>query len=191
MCGVVLVAVLLPCFFCGEGRARVENVGSCVAIIETITILLLCFVVFCVYWGFRTTRNAFIRKPGSGAKRAGMRNSARNITRYTSQTQQLTGTRILRSTGSCEAGGGGATHSLGDDGVMPEISWNDAPQEEAGANEAFSRREGGAGRAARPRTAWNSGVMEEDVERNGALAGGRRVDYCLQVICTTVRRRHK
>lgn len=28
---------------------------------------------------------------------------------------------------------------------------------------------------------WESCVMEEDMERNGALAGGRRVDYCLQV----------
>lgn len=28
---------------------------------------------------------------------------------------------------------------------------------------------------------WESSVMEEDLERNGALAGGRRVDYCLQV----------
>lgn len=28
---------------------------------------------------------------------------------------------------------------------------------------------------------WESGVVDEDVERNGALAGGRRVDYCLQV----------
>ncbi|CAM9574706.1 unnamed protein product [Ectocarpus sp. 13 AM-2016] len=34
------------------------------------------------------------------------------------------------------------------------------------------------GRAAR--AAWQSAVMEEDLERNGALAGGRRVDYCLQ-----------
>lgn len=31
------------------------------------------------------------------------------------------------------------------------------------------------------RVAWENGVMEEDLERNGALAGGRRVDYCLQV----------
>ncbi|CBN78492.1 DDHD domain-containing protein [Ectocarpus siliculosus] len=30
------------------------------------------------------------------------------------------------------------------------------------------------------RAAWQSAVMEEDLERNGALAGGRRVDYCLQ-----------
>lgn len=30
--------------------------------------------------------------------------------------------------------------------------------------------------------AWQNGVMEEDLERNGALAGGRRVDYCLQVM---------
>lgn len=28
---------------------------------------------------------------------------------------------------------------------------------------------------------WMGAVMEEDVERNGAIAGGRRVDYCLQV----------
>ena len=28
---------------------------------------------------------------------------------------------------------------------------------------------------------WTRKIMEEDVERNGALAGGRRVDYCLQV----------
>ncbi|CAN0198976.1 unnamed protein product, partial [Laminaria digitata] len=35
-----------------------------------------------------------------------------------------------------------------------------------------------ASRAARK--SWQSGVMEEDLERNGALAGGRRVDYCLQ-----------
>lgn len=43
------------------------------------------------------------------------------------------------------------------------------------------------GKGARPAVpgmsgVWESGVMEEDVERNGALAGGRRVDYCLQVL---------
>lgn len=31
------------------------------------------------------------------------------------------------------------------------------------------------------RVAWQGAVMQEDIERNGALAGGRRVDYCLQV----------
>lgn len=30
--------------------------------------------------------------------------------------------------------------------------------------------------------AWDVGLTEEDLEQNGALAGGLRVDYCLQVI---------
>ena len=42
-----------------------------------------------------------------------------------------------------------------------------------------TKRAAAAGRSAR--MAWQGSVMEEDVERNGALAGGRRVDYCLQV----------
>lgn len=92
-------------------------------------------------------------------------------------------------TGNSEAGGGDATHSPGGEGVTPEISRNAAPHEETRANDGSSRRGGGAAKAARPRTAWNSGVMEEDVERNGALAGGRRVDYCLQVIDRIIRRR--
>ncbi|CAM9633698.1 unnamed protein product [Scytosiphon promiscuus] len=36
-----------------------------------------------------------------------------------------------------------------------------------------------AGRRA-ARTPWQGALMEEDLEKNGALAGGRRVDYCLQ-----------
>eukprot|EP00903_Cladosiphon_okamuranus_P007816 g7562.t1 len=42
-------------------------------------------------------------------------------------------------------------------------------------------KNGAAAAAARSaRMAWRGAVMEEDIERNGALAGGRRVDYCLQ-----------
>ena len=43
------------------------------------------------------------------------------------------------------------------------------------------RRGARAGATRAARKTWQSGVMEEDLERNGALAGGRRVDYCLQV----------
>lgn len=182
MCVVVLFAVAV--FVCCKELARLDIRARVLLLL-----LLLCFVVSvcanfsnpkCVYSGTGGRLNARacknLRKP----------NTLREV--YFPD-KQLTGTRFPRSAGISEAGGGDATHSPGGEGVTPDISRNAASQEEAGANEGCSRRGGGAARAARPRTAWNSGVMEEDVERNGALAGGRRVDYCLQVIRAIVRRR--
>ena len=79
-----------------------------------------------------------------------------------------------RGEGGAATGGTSACHRAQDEE-------KGKPRSE-GAERDRGGRGAGAPRSTRAaRKTWQSGVMEEDLERNGALAGGRRVDYCLQV----------